>query len=423
MINPNLKDKTILHFDSGGSFAYVAETLAKSYGRVLYYVPYETSFVKHNAYIVGIGIPGVERIFNIWDYFHEVDIWYFSDLHFGPFQSWLRDQGHLVFGAGRAEDMEFYRAKMKRLQKELGMPLNEYDEVVGITALREYLKDKTDVWVKSDFFRGDNETFHFENMELCEEVLLGLESDLGANKENQVFVVETQIENAVEYGYDGFCIDGKYPSKTMFGIEVKDAGYACVFNDYDRLPKPLKEANEKLSPILANYSYRGWYSNEMRAPTKEMGIVTDLTCRQAEPPTSLAVEMLKDYPLYVWQVAYGFVPNVEAKAKYGVQIIIKSDWAKTKPQPIYFPEKYNDNVKIKNLYIEDGVRKFVPQDGIEMSEIGAVVYYADSLKEAIRGCKRIAEEVKGYGIKIKCDALDEAQTEVDKLTKAGVKIF
>lgn len=423
MISPDLKTKTVLHFDSGGGFAYVAETLAKRYGRVLYYCPYETSFVKHNPYIVGIGIPGVERIFNIWDHFDDVDLWYFSDLHFGPFQSWLRDQGKLVFGAGRGEDMEFYRARMKRHQKNLGLPLNEYEEVVGITALKECLKDKTDVWVKSDFFRGDNETFHFERMELCEEVLLGLETDLGANRENQIFVVEKPIENAVEYGYDGFCVDGKYPSKTMFGIEVKDAGYASVFTDYERLPKPLKELNEKLSPTFMGYGYRGWYSCEMRAPSKDMAILTDMTCRNAEPPTSLAIEMLKDYCLYIWQVAYGMVPNVESNYKYGVQIVIKSEWAKTKPQPIYFPEKYNDFIKIKNLYIDDGIRKFVPQDGIEMAEIGAVLGVGSTLKEAINMAKKIAKEVEGYGIKVKGDALDEAQAEIDKLTKSGIKIF
>lgn len=423
MISPDLKTKTLLHYDSGGSFAYVAETLAKSYGRVLYFCPYETSFVKHNPYIVGMGIPGVKRISNIWDYYDDIDIWYFSDLHFGPFQQWLRDRDKLVFGAGCGEDMEFYRARMKRHQKELGLPVNEYEEAVGITALREYLKDKTDVWVKSDFFRGDNETFHFENMELCEEVLLGLETDLGANAENQVFVVEKPIENAVEYGYDGPCIDGKFPSKTMFGIEVKDAGYIGVFTDYDKLPKPLKEANEKLAPTFAQYNYRGWFSSEMRSQNKDTAILTDMTCRNAEPPTSVAVELLKDYALYIWQIAYGMVPNVESKFKYGVQIIIKSEWAKTKPQPIYFPEKYNDFVKIKNLYIENGIRKFVPQDGIEMAEIGAVVGLGNTLKEAIKMAKDIAKEVKGYALSIKGDSLDEAQIEIDKLTKFGIKLF
>lgn len=423
MINPDLKTKTILQFDPGGNFSYVSETLAKKYGRVLYYCPYEGAFIKHNSYIVGEGIPGVERIHNVWDYFEEVDIWYFSNLHFGSFQEWLRNRGCLVFGSGRGEDMELYRGKMKKLQKELDMPLNEYEEVEGVSKLREYLKDKENLWVKIDLFRGDNVTFHFENMELCEEVLLGLESDLGANKENQLFIVEKPIENAIEYGYDGFCIDGRYPDHTVFGIEVKDSAYAGVFTSYDRLPNPVKEANEKLSPVFNQYGYRGWYSNEMRAMSKNKAVLTDMTCRQPEPPTSLIVELLEDFPLYVWQVAYGYVPNVKAKYKYGVQIVIKSEWAMTKPQPISFPEKYNDFVKIKNLYIENGVRKFVPADGIEMCECGAVIGMGNTLNEAINNAKKIAKEVKGYNLKINGDALDEAQAEVDKLTRSGIKIF
>lgn len=419
-----LKNKAVLIFDYG-NFSYVAQTFAdpeKGFGRVLYYCPYEAAFVRHNPYIIGIGIPNVERIFNIWDYFDEIDLWYFTDLHQGAFQSWLRSLGKIVFGAGMAEELELYREKAKILQQDFGLPVNPYEVVKGVTELKDFLKDKSDLWIKSDFFRGDNETWHYDNMELAEEVLTGLENDLGANKENEVFIVEEPIEDAVEYGYDGFNVDGRYPENTCFGIEVKDSSYAGVFTEYNKLPKPMKELNEKLSPTFSEYNYRGWYSNEMRATSKNEAILTDLTMRNAEPPTSLVTELFKDFPLYVWQVAYGIVPQVESDYKYGVEIVMKSEWAKTKPQPIYFPEKYSKYVKIKNLYIEDGIHKFIPQD-IEMCECGAIVGLGKTLKEAIEMAQTIAKEVKGYCLKINCDSLDEAQEEINELNSFGVKIF
>lgn len=417
----SLKDKTVLFFDYG-SFIYVAQKLSKSFGRVLYYCPYETSFVKHNPYIVGIGVPGIERIFNIWDYYHEVDLFYFSDLHQGAFQVWLRENGKLVFGAGMGEEMELYRDKFKELQKELKLPLNEYDTVTGTTELKEFLKDKNDLWVKSNFFRGDNETWHFDNMELAEEVLLGLENDLGANREHEVFIVEKPIDDAVEYGADNFCVDGRVPSKGCFGIEVKDSSFAAVFTDYEKLPSPVKDMYGKLAHVFNNYNYRGWFSCEMRATEKNKSVLSDMTCRLAEPPTPIIIEMYKDYAMYVWQVANGIVPEVQSDYKYAVQIVIKSEWAKTKPQPIYFPEKYADYVKIKNLYIEDGVHKFIPQD-IEMAECGAIVGLGQTLKEAIKMATNIAKEVKGYCLKINCDSLSEASNEVKKLTDMGINIF
>ena len=36
-------------------------------------------------------------------------------------------------------------------------------------------------------------------------------------------IVEEAIDDAVEIGYDGYTIDGKYPQNAMWGIEIKDA--------------------------------------------------------------------------------------------------------------------------------------------------------------------------------------------------------
>lgn len=418
----SLKDKTILVWDFG-AFAYVAERLAKSYGKVLYYCPYDESFPQYNKFVIGKGLENVQKVESFWPYFNEIDIWYFSDLYQGQFQQWLKSNGKLVFGSGMGSEMELYRDNMKRLQKDLGLELNDYEVIEGLDNLREYLKTNDDKYIKSNLLRGSMETWHHENYKLSAPVLDELQHSFGIFKNAQVFIVETPIKNAIEYGYDGFCVLGEYPEKTMFGIEVKDSGYACIFTDYSKLPLPIKEVNDKLSDIFKNYDYSGWYSSEVRSFTKDKGILTDMTCRNAEPPTSLAVEMLEDYPMYVWEVANGRVPKVKSKYKYGVQIIMKSDWAKEEPQAIYFPSQYKDYIKIKNLVIQDSIHYFIPQIGTTMEEIGAVIGMGATLDEAIKQAKQIAKEVKGFLLKINGDALDEAQKEIDKLKTIGINIF
>jgi len=417
-----VSDMTVMIEDYGG-FTYLVEVFARYFKRVLYYSPYESEFARSQPFIVGTGIPNVERIDNVDDYESQTDLFFFSDLHKGARQERLRDAGKAVFGSGKIQDLELYRTKLKELLKDLDLPVNEYEVAHGFSELKEKLKGKKDVWVKSDFFRGDGETFRYQDDECGIDALMDLERDLGINKEKEDFIIEEPIKDAVEYGYDGFVCTNGFPDKTLFGIEVKDASYCAVFTDYDKLPKTTREANEKLLPIFMSKNYNGWYSSEERCTKKDFSYYLDMTARLGEPPTSLACEMFKDYPIYCWEIANSIVPKIESKAKYGVQLIIKSDRAIHHPQRIFFPEKYKEFVKVKSLHIdENGHYIFVPQS-TGMTEIGAIVYYADTLKAAKEGVIKIAKEVRGYGLKINLSALDEAESVVANLKKYGVNLF
>jgi hypothetical protein len=417
----NLKYVTAMVIDYGTNIP-LAMKLAESYQRVLLYIPFEEAYPTHYKYHIGVGIPGIERVYNIWDYYNEVDIFIFPHLFQGPFQKWLREQGKLVFGAGMGEDFEIYRDRFKLIQKELGMDLNEYVVLYGLNSLVEYLKNNNDKYVKNNMFRRTMETWQHETYELSKPFLDDLRAEYGMYQDEEIFIVEEPIKDALEYGFDGFCVRGEYPEKTMFGIEVKDQSYCCVFTDYKNLPKPILDANKKLAPKFEEVDYLGWYSNEMRAFTRDRAVLTDMTTRAAEPPTCLALEMLKDYPQYVWDVANGTVPNVRSKYKYGCQLIIVSDWAKKEPQAIYFPQQLKSYVKIKHLTIQDGTYYYVPQ-GDELTQIGAVIGMGETLKAAIQQAKDIAKEVKGYGLKIDSGCLDDAQEEIDKAKKFGINLF
>lgn len=413
---------TVLIFDYG-DYLFLAEKFAKTYKKVYLYCPYEEAYPKYNKFMIGSGMKNVEKVKSFWPYFEEIDLWYFANLYQGEFQDWLRNMGKAVFGAGRGEDMELLRDSMKKYQESSGMDMNEYSVIYGLDSLQNYLQDNDDKYIKTNILRGGMVTWYHENIMLSQPVLDELNHSLGIFKHNQTFIAETPINDCVEIGYDGFVMESSYPSRTMFGVEVKDSAYVCVFTDYERLPPIIKDINKKLSPAFENYGYRGWFSSEVKAISRNKGVLLDMTCRSAEPPTSLAIEMLEDFPLYAWQIAIGEIPNVKSKYKYGAQIIIKSDWAQTDPQAIYFPSHYKDYIKIKNLVIQDGVHYFIPIPAQDMKEIGAVIGMGATLHEAIDMAKRIAKEVKGHGLSINADALDEAQSEIKKLSKIGISVF
>lgn len=419
----DLSEKTVLVFDPNGSFIYVAQRLARDFGRVLYYKPWENgSYVTYNAYVVGQGVPGIERVHNIWEYYDEIDLFYFCDLLQGHFQEWLRARGKLVFGAGRGEDMELYRDRMKAHQEELGLPINEYEVIQGLDALREYLQENDNKFIKTNLMRGHFESFKHETYKLTKPLLDEWEHTLGIYKDAEIFIVEEPIEAIAEVGYDGFVILGRYPAKTMLGIEIKDTAYCGVILDYHKLPEQVLEINDKLSETFMNYGYRGVYTNEIRIGIDRKGYLIDQTCRQPEPPTCLQLEIFENYSEVVWQVAQGRVPEIKTKFKYGVQIILKSEYATTEPQAIYFPSQYSDFIKISNLAIQDDVYYFIPQMD-KTHHIGSVIGLGNTLQEAIEQASEIAEEVKGYMIEFNSKALEEVHLEIEKLQKAGIDVF
>jgi hypothetical protein len=419
----NLKNK-ILFFADYGHYIDVAIELSKYFKEVLYYIEYRDGFPRASKKIIGKGVDNITRVYNIDDYENEADIFFFSDLFFGSRVDRLRAEGKLVYGAGKGDQLEINRSGFKLLMKELNMPVNEYSVVKGISKLREYLQEHDNVYVKlNSDIRGELESSHSENYKLFEPVLNSLQHTLGLDAEDVEFLVEQPIMPAIEYGYDGFTIDGRYPNKTLFGIEVKDSGYCGVISDYDKLPQSVKEYNEKLSSTLQTYGYRGNIGNEIRHQPKGDAYLIDIYCRLPQPPTSLQIRMIENYGEIVWLIAYGIVPEIKFKYKYGAQIIIKSDWARNEPQAIYFPEKYKDFISIKNLVIQDGIYYYVPQIGCEMEEIGACVGMGNTLSEAISQAKKIAKEIKGYCIKVNGDALDEAEAEIKKLSTIGIKLF
>jgi len=417
------KDKTVLVV-SHGLFAHIAERLTRDFGRVLLYIPWNSmSFPTVNVGEVGYGVPGVERVDAIFGkHLKECDLIIFTDIYFAAEQVHLEELGYRVWGSRNGEELEIYRETCKEVMADLGLPLNRWKKVKGVKALREHLKSNEKQYVKFDKWRGNFETFRSESYDLSEVKVDEIAYNLGAFQHIAEFICEDDLPDCVEIGTDLFTIDGALPSQTLLGIEVKDLGYCGEFKKWESIPEVVRRWNEVMSPVFAKYGYRGWLSNEIRITKDLEPYMIDATCRMPSPPGELCSEFYTNYADILWYGADGVLVDPEPIAKFGIEVIMKSDWAKENWQPIEFDEKFANQIKLFNPMVIEGNRYIVPQNE-DMAEIGAIVGWGNSLEEAQEHLDAAIESVEGFGIKIPKGSIEDAKEEMQKLADFGLPVF
>ncbi len=408
-----LKAKCALIYDNG-VFCELAVTLAKSFGRVLYYTPWTSGMPKSNGRMIGYGLDGVECIDSPWGFYDDIDIWIFPDVYEGDLQQFLVDQGKRVWGSRLGCELEIDRPKSKEQSKKLGIDIGPYKVITGLDALRKHLKANDDQWVKISGTRGDMETFGAKTYAHVETRLDELEHNMGALKKVMEFTVEEGINDAVETGYDGYVIDGQYPKGAMTGVEVKDEAYIMKVTSYDRLPEPVRTVNDKLKPALKRYGYRGFISTEVRCTEDGKAYLIDPCCRLGSPPSELYRNLIENIAEVIWHGADGVMIEHEFKAKWGAEVLLISEWADQNWQHITFPDEIRENVKLRNFCRIEGEYYVIPQ-WTGSAEIGAVVAIGDTAEEAIAECKRLAEMVEGHLLDKPVDALDIALEQLEQV--------
>src|ERR1035437_3487355 len=417
----DLSTKTAIIYDHG-TFVSIAERLGKDFGRVLYYSECKSAFPQKKLTLPGYGLQNVERINNFWDYVPEADVFVFPDVMDGDIQVHLRDLGKQVFGSFKGEDMELNRQGMKEYMKELNLPVGHYEVVKGIDALRKYCKAHKNIWVKIDTYRGDFETLQAKNYAYIELKFDEIERELGAVKNEVEFICEDDLDNKVEMGYDGYCIDGKFPTQTLQGIEVKDLGYVGVMRPYNKLPEPVKHFNDVIVPTMKQYGYRNFFSTEVRIGKDKVGYMTDACCRTGSPPNELYQNMFTNFSQIVWEGAHGRCIDPIPQSKVGVEVLVHCSWAEKNWLPIQFPEKYYDNLKFRNVCVIEGQHYIVPQY-VGLPEIGAIVATGETLDEALAEVEEIADSVRGYYVDVPLNAIDKAKEEIEKFKNLGYNLF
>lgn len=401
-----------------------ARVLGRTYGKVYYYTPWESRFPKNNQAHIGVGFPEIERIDSPFEVMDKTNLWVFPDMYFGPMQDWLRAHGADVWGSGTAERLEIDRLWVKQLQATYGLAVGPYEVVKGTPALRKYLKSHPKTWVKvHGKSRGHIESFYSESYSISEPVIDELDNQIGPDKADMEFICEADLPKKVEVGIDNYCIDGKFPPLSQYGIEVKDMGYVGEIIPFQSIPAPLRLFEKVIGPYFASKKYRGCYSSETRIGKDGVPYMIDVAARCGTPPNEAYQEAYTNLAEIVAEGAAGRMVAPVPIARYVVEIMLHAEFATKNALPVEYPEKLERNVKIWNAEKKSDGRIWHWPQLVETNEIGAVVGWGDSLDAACKMATDAAEEVKAYSLKPATGSVDTAKEQIAEAQKMGLKIF
>lgn len=422
-----LKEKIALVVDCG-LYVSFAVRLSKDFKKVYYFSPWNSGgFAIKERSQPGEGYDEIERINWMFKYsdkpgeysFDKIDIFIFPFIYFSDLQDHLVHLGKRVWGARYGDEIELNRWSSKAILRDAHLAVGPATKVKGTERLREHLKSHKNKFIKISHWRGLIDTFHHDNYKLSEPILDYIDNELGAYKTEMDFIIEDPIQCDVESGIDTYIIDGQIPDKVMIGVETKDAGFVGKVFDYEKLPKVLKMSTTNLAKYFKKNNFRGFYSDEQRIKGNTPYPI-DFTPRIPLPPGELYDCMIENLSEIIWYGAEGILVQPKWKYKWGAVVIIHSEWAEKHDQPIYFPEEIKEYVKLRNSSKIKGTYYVIPQEA-ELKEIGGVVGVGNTQEEAIEMCKTNCEQVKGYGLVLKSDALDVSSEELEKVEQLGIK--
>ncbi len=280
-----------------GLFCEIARTLAlQGAEKVGFFSDFASAFPSQYQLQVGAGFQNVVRINDFYPLIGQGYTWIMPDILHGGLAVHLEGLGENVWSAKYAEDVELFRIECKELFEQLKIPVPKWDVVVGITALREYLKTHENVFIKISLIRGMSETWKSENLKFSEGILDRLARDLGPWREKQEFLCEAEVPDAVEISYDLYSVDGEYPQKTVFGVEIKSEAWFARTMIYDQLPPQVRDYNAKIAPTLKEYRCRSNTPCELRVEKNGDYKAIDVCMREGSPSSEAKLNLISNWP-------------------------------------------------------------------------------------------------------------------------------
>jgi hypothetical protein len=282
----------------------------------------------------------------------------------------------------------------------VGLPVPESYRLIGISALRKFLKANDDFVVKVSYVRGLTETFTAPNYNVVRLKLLEIEHDLGAAGEDQEFVVQKKIKKKREIGYDGYNIGGLFPKLAQWGVESKDEAYAATMVEYEKLPEGVKFINDKLTPALKSFNYQGFFYTEAIEDQDDVPNLIDTTCRMGSPSGECWMELVGNVGAVIDGGANGDLVEQEQTAKYAVQVTLRSDFVRKNWLELMIPSDVRPWIKLVTSYRKTKkIEAVTPQEDYD-NIIGCAVGVGDTLEEAKEMCLEHAQQVVGNGFQV-----------------------
>lgn len=416
-MSEDFSSKTCLVVDHG-FFLPLAHRLAESFGRVLYYTPWEKGYPVLNEGIIGAGFGDIIRCNDFWRLKKSIDLFVFPDLYHAGLQAELRAQGCRVWGAGDGMKLELDREFFLKKLGELGLAVSPYKTKRGLSALADYLKDKKDQYIKVSLWRGSWETKHWRSWAEDAEKLDVWAVRLGGLKEHVPFLVFDEIPTKLEIGGDTYCVHGQWPAFMLHGIEKKDEAYFAAVTSKREMPDELTHILDSFTPFLAENHYAAQWSMEVRVTDDEAYFI-DATTRGGLPSTASFLSA-KNIPEILWHGAAGELVEIDYGYKFAAECMVKIMGEADAWASFIIPDELKPWLKLSDCCELDG-KIWFPSDGTKpIEEIGWLVAIGDTPTEVARKMNEQADLLPDSA-DASVEALADILREITAEEEAGIK--
>jgi hypothetical protein len=405
-----------LVLDSGGLCVDMARAIGADGNEVFYYCPWQNGFPKFQDGAVGFGIPEIKKVLDYAPYLDQVDVIFIPDTGLGPLGHYLREKGYAVFSAGLGETLEADRARSVEIMNSLGIETPETHTVRGVKEAKAFFKKAFSVtetnqsapgkyFVKLNIWRGTQDSFPVENLQLAEYMLGGLESKFGPFAQSLELIIQKKVEG-IECGFDALVVNGRFLKPLMIGFESSNSYVGYMSEDASIWTEDLK----KFETYLETVNYRGFFSVEAFFDGKTNRYV-DITARTPLPLGLLYPTFSPNFPGLIHDIAQGRCDSSHFETGTflgGAEIEcdnVKTEW---------LPLTVGKNTRLIRYMMQEGQAFSIP--GGEAT-IGIVCAKGHSLEEVEQGIQKEAEDLNIFFSKCSVDFLNQVRTDYIKPLK------
>lgn len=396
----------------------LALELSKSFAHVFYLnSSWIDAFPMLQKCIIGDGYPNLEVIDDHWPFKGDIDLYVFPDLYHAGEQEELESQGKAVWGSRSGDQMEIYRPRFLAALDKAGLQVPPFEKVIGLTKLREYLRDKEDCYIKISKYRGTIETQHWRNWAHDEGILDEWAVELGPAKDLLPFLVFEAIDTDIECGLDTYSIDGHWVQDQIVGYEWKDKGYFGAVTPIDKTPWQLASIAVSFTEELREHRYRNFISSEVRIKDDDFYFI-DPTRRCPWPATGSQLKLYKNLGEIIWHGAQGELVQPDMAAKFSCECVLTSKGDPRSWKIAEFPDDLKEWVMCGRSCLIDN-RVCWPPNEVFGDMVGWLVNIADTPKDCVSGLLDKAKMLPD-GVSAATESLADLLKEIESGKDAGI---
>ena len=410
----NLSSETFAVCDHFGLFVSLSLRLAQTGARVIYSTP-QDRYDRINEAVIGDGME-MEWTDDFWSKKKEATCIVFPDIRQQGMQSELRSQGYPVWGAQGGMALEQNRQLFLNKLKELGLDVPPHTEVTGLENLTAYLKDKKDIFIKVSKWRGSWETTHWRSWKEDWKLFHDWWVKWGPLGDAIRFLCFDKIDTDLEIGADTYCVDGKWPSVMLQGIERKNKAYFAAVTKREDMPEQLTSVMEAFSPFLKQCGYRQQWSMENRVKGDKNYFI-DATCRGGLPSTATFCKA-NNTGTIILAGAQGELVEPDYGFKFSAECACELEDSSDEWGTVVLKQEVRECLFAQQCCEVDGQLWF-PPTGTKSGHIGWLRTVGDTPKECFEEMNRIADELPD-GCSAAVEELAHVIKEIETEQESGI---